>query len=392
MLCAGRRGAADLLCRNGENMVVQYKCPGCGADMQYDAVTRKLKCGSCGRTMEIDDMPHIEPDGEEEEGKDAPEVELFRADDIADEAEYDSIEREEGIGSFDGSDGCQYVCNNCGAVVMTTTDTTATKCSFCGAPVVLGDRLRGKKAPVWVIPFTIGKEQAMTAFRKWCGNGKLTPRGFMTADRVKSITGMYVPFWLYDMGGVGEADCTATRVRRYSRGNYDYTETKYYHVYRRVHMTYRKVPVDASEKMNDALMDKLEPFSYDQLKAFQMPYLAGYLAEQYNYDDKQLLPRVRERVNRYADEYLRSTIHGYSTVVYNRKNIQLQEVNARYTLLPVWMVCYDYHDSEHVFAMNGQTGKIVGKPPLSKQKIAMWFAGISAGVFAVMRLITLLVV
>ena len=29
------------------------------------------------------------------------------------------------------------------------------------------------------------------------------------------------------------------------------------------------------------------------------------------------------------------------------------------------MVYYDYDQSEHTFAMNGQTGKVVGKPPLS---------------------------
>jgi len=54
------------------------------------------------------------------------------------------------------------------------------------------------------------------------------------------------------------------------------------------------------------------------------------------------------------------------------------------------MVCYDYKHSEHTFAMNGQTGKIVGKPPLSKGKIAAWFAGVSAGAFAVIKLIAVL--
>ncbi|MFP8423673.1 hypothetical protein ACLH2P_30080, partial [Klebsiella michiganensis] len=78
-------------------------------------------------------------------------------------------------------------------------------------------------------------------------------------------------------------------------------------------MTYSKVPVDASEKMNDEMMDKLEPFHESELTHFEMPYLAGYLAEQYNYDDSELLPRVRERVGRYANEYLSSTITGYST-------------------------------------------------------------------------------
>ena len=37
--------------------------------------------------------------------------------------------------------------------------------------------------------------------------------------------------------------------------------------------------------------------------------------------------------------------------------------------------------------MNGQTGKVVGEPPVAKGKVALWFAGISAIIFAVLMLI-----
>ena len=194
-------------------MVVQYKCPGCGADMQYDSRSKKLKCSSCGRETNIEEASYEGPAAEGGGESDAPELSPFSADAIEDEAEFEELQAEPGFGSFDGTAGRQYACRNCGAVVITTADTTATHCSFCGAPVVLGDRLSGELAPAKIIPFSIGKEQAQEAFRKWCGGGRLTPRDFMTADRIKSITGMYVPFWLYDMGGTGEADCTATRVR-----------------------------------------------------------------------------------------------------------------------------------------------------------------------------------
>ena len=119
-----------------------------------------------------------------------------------------------------------------------------------------------------------------------------------------------------------------------------------------------------------------------------MPYLAGFIAEKYDYTDEDLLPRIKNRVYSYVDAYLRSTISGYSSVHINRKDINIIKRNADYTLMPVWMVCYDYRQTEHIFLMNGQTGKIIGKPPLSKAKIAMWFAGISTGSFIIMQLIT----
>ncbi|MDF2547283.1 MAG: hypothetical protein K0R93_2181 [Anaerosolibacter sp.] len=331
-------------------MVIHYKCPDCGADMRFDSESGKLSCDSCGRKDHVEDFP-----------------------------------KEFIFNAFAEGEAVEYHCKNCGAVILTDQDTTATTCSFCSAGVVLVDRLSGNMAPAKVIPFTISKEKAMKAFKTWCKNGLLTPKGFMTADRVKSITGIYVPFWLYDLNSKGHVDAICTNVRSYDRGEYNYTETSYYDVHRSVDLSYVKVPVDASEKMNDKLMDKLEPYDYSHLKDFNTPYLAGYIAEKYNYDDKQLFSRVKARIDQYVESYINSTISGYSTTAFKRKQIDTQQEKAYYTLFPVWMVCYDYNKSEHIFAMNGQTGKIVGKPPISYGKVAAWFAAIASGTFVLLK-------
>ena len=336
-------------------MVIHYKCPNCGADMVFDSKSGMLSCDSCGRKDNIENFPK----------------EFIRT-------------------AFSKEEAKEYHCKNCGAILITDADTTATTCSFCGAGVVLGDRLSGDMAPAKVIPFTISKEEAMKAFQSWCKKGLLTPRGFMTADRVKGIVGMYVPFWLYDINSQVEVNALCTKVRTYTRGDYIYTETKYYDVYRDVDLTYVKVPVDASKKMNDELMDKLEPYDYRYLKDFNMPYLAGYIAEKYNFTDKDLLPRVTARIEEYVESYIRSTLLGYTTIRYQNKQIDIKQKDAYYTLLPVWMVYYDYNQSEHTFAMNGQTGKVVGTPPLSFGKIAAWFGGIASATFIILRLISLI--
>lgn len=59
-------------------------------------------------------------------------------------------------------------------------------------------------------------------------------------------------------------------------------------------------------------------------------------------------------------------------------------------MLPVWMVYYDYNNSVHTFAMNGQTGKVVGKPPISYKKVAAWFGGIAGGAFISLKLLALI--
>lgn len=333
-------------------MVIHYKCPNCGNDMAFDSESGTLTCGSCNRQENIESLPD----------------------------EYITS-------TFSEEDAKEYVCNNCGAVIITDADTTATNCSFCGAGVVLGDRLTGVLAPLKVIPFSISKEEAIKAFKKWCKNGLLTPRGFMTADRIKEITGIYVPFWMYDLHTKAKVKALGTRVRTYTRGEYIYTETSFYDVYRDMDLRYVKVPVDASEKLDDELMDKLEPFNYKELKNFNTAYLAGYIAEKYNYDDETLFPRVKEKIKTHIDSYIRSTIKGYSSVQYKNKDINTNKLNSFYVLLPVWMVYYDYNDKEHIFAMNGQTGKVVGKPPISYKKVATWFSGIAGSSFILLQLI-----
>lgn len=333
--------------------VIDYKCPNCGSGMVFDTETGMLSCHSCGRNDDIENM----------------------ADPLARNV-------------FSEDEAKEYHCKSCGAVIITEAETTATVCSFCGSGVVLGDRLTGKLAPALVIPFTISKEEAMAAFRKWCRNGRLTPNGFMTADRIKGITGMYVPFWLYELNNHIEVNAHGTRVRIYTQGDYQYTETQHFDVYRKIRLNYVNVPIDASEKMNDELMDKLEPFPYDQLKGFKTPYLAGYVAEKYSYDDQGLFPRAKHKISDFIESYIRSTMSGYTAVNYTNKQIDTKFKHADYALLPVWVVHYDYNKLEHTFAMNGQTGKVVGKPPISKAKVTAWFASISGVSFLSLKLIS----
>ncbi|MCM3785659.1 TFIIB-type zinc ribbon-containing protein [Neobacillus mesonae] len=332
--------------------VIDYKCPNCGSSMEFDSESGMLSCPSCGRKDDIEQIP------------DPLKQDVF--------AEHEVTE---------------YQCTSCGAVLMTEAETTATMCSFCGSSLVLGDRLTGKLAPAKIIPFSINKEEAVQAFRKWCRNGLLTPKGFMTADRIKGISGIYVPFWLYELHNDVEVQGMGTKVRSYRKGDYQITETDHYDVYRKMKLNYIKVPVDAAEKMNDELMDKLEPFPYGHLKSFKTPYLAGYIAEKYSHDEEALFPRAKQKISQYIESSIRSATAGYATMSFTNKSIDTNLQHAEYVLLPVWMVHYDFNKKEHTFAMNGQTGKVVGKPPISKGKIGAWFAGIAGVSLLSMKLI-----
>lgn len=334
--------------------VIEYKCPNCGSGMVFDSEKGTLTCHSCGRQDNI-------------------------------EQNLDPLSQQQ---AFSTEEVQEYHCTSCGAVIIAEVETAATTCSFCGSAVVLGDRLSGKLAPSLVIPFSISKEQATQAFKKWCKNGLLTPSGFMAANRIKGMTGVYVPFWLYELHNKVDAYGHATKVRTYTMGDYRYTETKHFDIYRGLRLNYLRVPIDASKKMDDELMDRLEPFPYDKLKSFKTPYLAGYAAEKYSYTETDLLPRATDKIRQYIEESISSSVSGYSTFHFTDKQIDTRMRNAEYCMVPVWMFQYDYNRKSYTFAMNGQTGKVVGKPPLSAGKVVAWFAGVTSFSFLLLKIIS----
>lgn len=343
-------------------MVIQYKCPDCGANMVFDSTTGKLHCNSCNHEEAIENY----------------------------QESFESFRSRFHDATFGDEEARQYYCKNCGAVLVTDNHTAATVCSFCGSPMILGERISGDFAPAQIIPFRISKEEAQKAFKKWCQKLRFTPRDFSKGERIRKVTGMYVPFWLYDLRGQGEAHLACTRTRTYDDDEYVVTETSHFDVYRQIDVTLRGIPADASIKMADDLMDRLEPFDYSEMKTFEIPYLSGFLSEKYNFTDKELLPRVSKRCNSYLDDYVQTTVKGYQTKNIVERDYHVDALTSSYTLLPVWMVYYDYDNAEYAFAMNGQTGKIAGNPPVDYFK-AIGYGGIfSFAVFLLLRLITMI--
>lgn len=363
-------------------MVVTYQCPNCGAPMVYGAKEGSMVCEHCGTektVAELEALKRQAESGNRDQGNSQGQNGSWE--------QAQESNREKKRPQDQTQDFKSYRCPNCGAEVLTDEDTVATVCSFCGSPNLVEDRLRGEKRPVRLIPFRISREQAISKFKAWTRNGLLTPAGFTKSHTLEKITGIYVPFWLYNIrAGVDmNAICTRTRVSR--RGDTEYIYTDHYDVRRSIDVGYDKIPADASKEMEDTLMDALEPFSYQDLTQFELAYLSGYMAERYQYTDEELMDRIRERVHRYADNACRETIGGYASINVVHEDIRLNKLDSEYVLLPVWMLSYTYKGKRCMFAINGQTGKTVGRPPISMGKVAAWYAGVAAVCFVLLNLI-----
>ena len=119
------------------------------------------------------------------------------------------------------------------------------------------------------------------------------------------------------------------------------------------------------------MLEGILPFPSEALTDFSMPYLTGFYAKKRDIDREQLYGEVKERMNNYAATILRRTVSGYTTVEPRACGVRVKNSHWEYSLMPVWVFAYPVKDKTYQYAMNGHTGKIWGKLPVSAGKLAI---------------------
>lgn len=260
-----------------------------------------------------------------------------------------------------------YTCTNCGAQVVTDKLTVATSCQYCGSSVVVDQRLTGGMKPGFVIPFKVKAEDLPQKLTDFYAERPLLPDNFFYDNQVGEVQGIYVPFWLYDGTVKGSARYEGTDTRVYVMGKYDVTETDFFHCDRAGTMSFDNIPVDASERIDDDLMDSIEPFDYKKMKPFKAGYLTGFVAERFDQSPRQVLDRASLRMGNSAESAMESTV-SHSNVTLLSSDFQVEDPAVSYVLLPVYLFNCEYRGKHYRYAVNGQSGKIVGEVPICKKK------------------------
>lgn len=358
--------------------VTNYQCPNCTGPMKYDPKLGKLHCEYCESEYTVEEVEDFYARAREEAEAEARETERREAEA---EAEMGSAgkwteEDEETLRA--------YHCPSCGAELLCDANTAATTCVYCGNPSIVPGRLSGSLKPDLVIPFQLTKKNAEDRLKKFTKGKPLLPKAFSERSHLEEVQGLYVPFWLFDGEADGHAVYSARTVRHWRERNYDVTETSYYELLRDGALPFERIPVDGSEKMNDAYMDSIEPFDYSGLVPFAESYLSGFLADRYDVDASSALPRAAERAKQTLMDSFRSTISGsYSSVSVRSSSLGFYPSGSGYALLPVWLLHTKWKNKDFYYAVNGQTGKVTGDLPVSKGRFCAWLFGLWAGLSVV---------
>ena len=355
-----------------------YKCPCCDGGIEFHSGAQKMKCPYCDTEFDVDDVVAYQQAVTEDSGDDMTWQ--------TEPGQQWSEEEAQGLRT--------YVCRTCAGEIVTDATTGATHCPYCGNPVVMKGQFEGDLKPDLVIPFKLDKKAAMEALKKHYKGKVLMPKAFKEENRIQQIKGVYVPFWLFEADADAHIRYKATRVRFWSDSNYDYTETRHYSVIRGGNLGFNWVPVDGSSKMADDLMESIEPFDISEAVDFQTAYLSGYMADRYDVTAEESVDRANQRVRNTTEGAFANTVKGYTTCVPVSTNIRLQNGKAKYALYPVWLLNTTWKGENYTFAMNGQTGRLVGDLPMDKGAFWKWLLGltgaVAAAVFALSFLIWLI--
>lgn len=349
---------------------ITYQCPNCGAALEYDNALGKFKCFFCDSTFTDSEVKNIFKDNESTDlSSDEPELD-----------EEQALTEE-----FTGQSAL-YSCPNCGAGVICDSLTASTRCHFCHTPVILTGRLSGEFKPNLIIPFSTTREMAEDRFQKYLKRKFLLPSGFKNEVKINSMSALYVPYWLKSGLTDSYLGATGKIIRTWTSGDRRYTHTKLYNVERDVEFAFIRVPCDGSKRIDDSLMESIEPFDYTGLKPFSMSYLSGCAAEKYDVSKDQASARIDERIYQGAESELRRLTSVYTSLEQVRVQVTYRQQQMIYALLPVWFFNYRYKDKDYSFAMNGQTGTMFGELPVSKIKCFL----LGAGIFIATALVVLL--
>lgn len=224
----------------------EYKCPCCGGAISFNSTAQKMKCPYCGTEFEMETLKAMDEELKAEQPEsmewDMPDGDTFKEDETA----HMRV----------------YTCQSCGGEIVGDENLGSSRCPYCDSTIVMKGMFAGDLKPDYVIPFKIDRNAAKEGLGRHLKGKRLLPKVFKDENHIDEIKGLYVPFWMFDSKADANARYDATKVKRWSDARYEYTETSYYSVSRAGNLLFENVPADGSSKMDDDLMESVEPFDF----------------------------------------------------------------------------------------------------------------------------------
>ena len=335
------------------------KCPACGADLIYDPKTQGLKCPYCGTEKDILGTKCSESDLNR----------LFteRSNNWATETKA-------------------FKCENCGAETIISKNEISKCCAYCGASNIIEKGEMSGMRPDAVLPFKLTKEDAEKSATTWAKKRFFAPRKFKKSVTTENINGNYSPSFTFDSDAHGKY---SGRLGKYYYETHTVNgkkkqvrKTRYFDISGTYDTFFDDILIQASEKISQKDLDKIQPFDTNSSQRYAADYLYGFSATQYTRDGRSCWNAAKDimyaRVkNQILAKYTYDVVDKFNlTVNYNN-------VTYKYVLLPLYIGHFNFKEKLYNFFVNGRNGKTTGKVPVSPFKVGLVVLGVLAVIAAI---------
>lgn len=335
--------ASDVSAKKKIGKLYDIHCPSCGAPAYYDIRKRMYNCSYCGNSVGIA--------GAKSQSKG------FR--DVSRKKMRESIKK------FELQ---KATCTGCGAEVVFETGEAVANCAFCGRSLVRKAFVNADIIPELIIPFAITEDEAKGILEKWCTKNRRKKEAKAISQRTEDLKGFYLPYELVR----GPVKCDVFRIDGgsiYECGGF-----------------VDRVFVNCSKKLDNRVLDAMEPFDLEDLREFEFSYIAGHQVKTGDIDSDELVSRVDVEVEEDYKPVIAKTLETKAINV----TAHCSDVQRMPVLLPVYYLAFD----GYMAAVNGQTGKVsVRASKDSKYLLLPWWlkaifatiagtAGVASGLFA----------
>ncbi|MCR5117922.1 MAG: hypothetical protein K6A97_10480 [Lachnospiraceae bacterium] len=333
---------SDLKTEKKTGKLYDIHCPSCGAPAYYDIRKHFYNCSYCGNSVGID--------------KAKSEHKGFR--------EISRKKIKESAKQFDLK---KAVCTGCGAQIVFDSGEAVANCSFCGRSLVRSNFVKTDIIPEFIVPFDITEEEAKDVLAGWCNENRRKKEARAIRKKLDDLKGFYLPYELVR----GPVKCSVFRI--YGGSVYD------------CEGFVDRVFVNCSGKLDNRLLDAMEPYNLDEMREFDFAYVAGHRVKTADISGDELIRRIDLEVGEDYKPVIRKIMETKAVGV----KADSDDVLRMPVLLPVYFLSFD----GYMAAVNGQTGKVsVRAYKDSKYLILPWWlkailatvagtAGVALGMF-----------
>ncbi len=332
-------------------------CASCHAPIEFDPASGALKCSYCGSTEAIASVAEV--------------------------PSHPLAEPPPGGVSVPGTKTMR--CTNCGATAELQLSNVATKCAFCGAPLVEADQ--ATTPAEGVVPFAVTREEAGKRFSDWLKGLWFRPSSLKRLADLKELRGVYVPSWIFDASAesswTAEAGYTyfdtetvtnddgSTEERQVERIRWEPASGQHAE-------SYVDLIVSGSRGLGPEELEKIGPFALgDALFGFNRDFLAGFEAEAPAILPAEAWVTAAKWVEQFEYQACDREVPG-DTHRFLNVDTRTSDESYQSALLPVFIGAYAYAGKVFRVLVNGRTGETKGEAPWSFWKITLFVLFIAA--------------